>query len=1051
MDRWAPLKPSKPGDRASSIVSSSLFPHAISHQSHPLAAKLPPPQLGAWIGPLPETLHLLVISFLPVYELPKLARLSKAFGRLVSEDQAWKARCLDLGLKDDTTESTKSASHSSQVSSTPTRKSSKEVPLLTSLSKSRPTQQSISFSAGSAKAAVETEDEFGDFVDVPIPADPFGISKETDLMDFDNISAPLPSRASQTGGRTTGFFAFSPAKPNPSSQPSTSSSLPSSSQASERKTPWREIYKTHHTKQLSTLSPLLSSPSSPAPSQILSLLFSSLVDSSSGPSSDVQSKVLLTLLQFLSAQIQPMSRWESIRYLILAAADRFDAVCLAGFEGADEREDEAEMKQWAKAGWEVWWEVNGRGKDSGRGRTIRVEEWELGRVWMERMAIFYEGGGGKWNPSKNIIGPPESSVPRLDFTPMEPFIAHLTSIIVQSGSQATRVFPPPSKVLHTFIDRILGEVVGEQYIQPLLQRARDVGASTGRGLFLRASAGVFAMVEKMVDVILKTGTPEGEDPSSGGLINRKEVLSMIFSMFEFNMDEYLDEEMDYIRESMEVICKDWDGKLKIDSSMVLTSKDSPAPTTFLTSENPAQVKRNVLAGFRDVLLLPVTIIPKTASYVVAGSSAAMSGLSMLNPNKWTGSGAVTPLKGSEKVDHGVVFELGEDEDEHQSEKNAKSTNRLSVPSSISTNNSSLSVNNFPTESSTSSRPTSRSTTPLPPSQTFESLQLLISLDVALELIQTDREALKRVETFQEYPGRMGSRVKETIEEVFILLLQALSDRHIAPGFKIATEQMKTYKPGDHEDNKSVAPLLQFFELVHIGDTVQSMVQVYFDKEMAPHIDRTDFLNGVVREKKRFENVLDEAVASGLNAGIEVLMNQAEHIIISRTGPREYYPEEGAEMDLGPTKGCKEAIASLQMHCDLLKGSTSKDVLEVFFQEVGIRLQNILQKHLKRQIISLNGGFQIIADLNAYHAFVASLKQQWVTEDFSNLKMVGHVFIVEDAKDLAQIVRDVTRYGGSFRPEDVYEFIQRRADWKQIEKTVDNAMYSLSLKEDCVIC
>jgi hypothetical protein len=37
--------------------------------------------------------------------------------------------------------------------------------------------------------------------------------------------------------------------------------------------------------------------------------------------------------------------------------------------------------------------------------------------------------------------------------------------------------------------------------------------------------------------------------------------------------------------------------------------------------------------------------------------------------------------------------------------------------------------------------------------------------------------------------------------------------------------------------------------------------------------------------------------------------------------------------------------------------------------------SILQRHLKRQIISLQGGFQIIADLNAYHAFIASLKQQ----------------------------------------------------------------------------
>ena len=97
---------------------------------------------------------------------------------------------------------------------------------------------------------------------------------------------------------------------------------------------------------------------------------------------------------------------------------------------------------------------------------------------------------------------------------------------------------------------------------------------------------------------------------------------------------------------------------------------------------------------------------------------------------------------------------------------------------------------------------------------------------------------------------------------------------------------------------------------------------------------------------------------------------------------------------------------------------------------------ILQKHIKRQIISLNGGFQVIADLNAYHTFISSLKVnssfiiiyiyifltraslqiQSLTSDFANLKMLGHVFIVEDAKDLAQIVRDVTRYGGAYRPE-----------------------------------
>lgn len=65
---------------------------------------------------------------------------------------------------------------------------------------------------------------------------------------------------------------------------------------------------------------------------------------------------------------------------------------------------------------------------------------------------------------------------------------------------------------------------------------------------------------------------------------------------------------------------------------------------------------------------------------------------------------------------------------------------------------------------------------------FDKLDLLLSLDVALELIHADRESLKRVETFSGYPGQYGHRVRDTIEEIFVLLLQALSERHVKPGF-----------------------------------------------------------------------------------------------------------------------------------------------------------------------------------------------------------------------------------------------------------------------------
>lgn len=43
--------------------------------------------------------------------------------------------------------------------------------------------------------------------------------------------------------------------------------------------------------------------------------------------------------------------------------------------------------------------------------------------------------------------------------------------------------------------------------------------------------------------------------------------------------------------------------------------------------------------------------------------------------------------------------------------------------------------------------------------------------------------------------------------------------------------MRSWKPAEHHETANVAPLEQFFELAHIGDTIQSMVQVYFDKEL----------------------------------------------------------------------------------------------------------------------------------------------------------------------------------------------------------------------------
>ncbi|KAI0665387.1 exocyst complex component Sec10-domain-containing protein [Trametes maxima] len=634
-----------------------------------------------------------------------------------------------------------------------------------------------------------------------------------------------------------------------------------------------------------------------------------------------------------SLDVKPLRKREMLGSALRAAVDRFEDGLLTAFDVADGKGPRSQLGSLGRSG----------------------AEWELGKIWAEKLEVFYEQS--KWKPLDNFTKDAE-----LDFTAMDEFIAKILATLEEHGMRA----------------------VGE-YITSLLTRRSYQGPRLSK-------------------------------------IKAEDVL---YHMFEPNMVGYLDEEVEFVKQRFEMACRSWDKQL---SEHKLPASVSPNTETarFLGSHNPAQVKRTVLASFTDVLL-PVTIVSCKVGKAVGaaitdreqrwgGTGATGQGaFPFARMSSWNTNGKDGYVPNFEKGGDDMLFDIdiGAIEDDELASVKEKRE-------SVATTRSSLTVST--TNGSLSSAPTSldgaRVSTPSPNPPTLDNFDLLLPLETVLEPIYTDRESMKRAETFSGYPGTYGHRVHDTIEEIFVLLLQALGERHIKPGFKTAIQQMKTYQPAEHEETKSVAPLLQFFGLVHIGDTMQSMTQVYFDEELAPHIDCRS---------------LDDSVVGGLNAATDALMNQVgihsipyevasdaqakvEHVIIKLTKPCEYYPPQNSPLELGPTKGCKEAIKCLQMHCQLLKGRTSKEVLQVFYSEVGICLIAILQKHIKQQILSLSGGFQVIADLNVYHTFITSLRVASIISEFAYLKMIGHVYVVEDAKDLTQIVRDVMRYGGAYRPE-----------------------------------
>jgi hypothetical protein len=89
MNKWVPLAPNKPGQPSTPSRFNVLKP------SKPITRT----SQGPFIGRFPEVVVLNIVSFLPIPDLPNIARGNKALARVVRDERGWESRCKLLGLK----------------------------------------------------------------------------------------------------------------------------------------------------------------------------------------------------------------------------------------------------------------------------------------------------------------------------------------------------------------------------------------------------------------------------------------------------------------------------------------------------------------------------------------------------------------------------------------------------------------------------------------------------------------------------------------------------------------------------------------------------------------------------------------------------------------------------------------------------------------------------------------------------------------------------------------------------------------------------------------
>lgn len=83
-------------------------------------------------------------------------------------------------------------------------------------------------------------------------------------------------------------------------------------------------------------------------------------------------------------------------------------------------------------------------------------------------------------------------------------------------------------------------------------------------------------------------------------------------------------------------------------------------------------------------------------------------------------------------------------------------------------------------------------------------------------------------------------------------------------------------------------------------------------------------------------------------------------------------------------------------------------------------------------------------MNHYLTYIQTLKNPDLLTYFVALCELSQIYLVDPshAKELAAIIADGDRFHGIFRAEEVYEFAERRADWYQVRRSVERAMYGI---------
>lgn len=493
----------------------------------------------------------------------------------------------------------------------------------------------------------------------------------------------------------------------------------------------------------------------------------------------------------------------------------------------------------------------------------------------------------------------DESTQRVKLDHTQAFFARLSVAYNEEVSIINSAFPRDTAIAIPFVEK-----VGNDVLYPFLTALFDELHRISIESYLNAVSVTFVQCMNLTETLLPIQNAKGDFDSF--------LDNVIAKAYEPHVDLYLAEELGFFRKASEAAVGEWDRQL--------TEQAASTESFLMSNVNRQADKRDFLTSFKKVIMMPVNILPSFSASKSNDSKsdqesvASDSSSSLKSPNRFStiSSPKPAPLTGAP-------------------------TSELAAKAAIM-------------------------------KMKLEGIRSLFSIEIALSLVHAAKSSLERAAQFVKVGGETGIAAKQQCEAIFVALLRILGQRHVIIGFDKAVDHLSNYRPREQgeRDQSGVEPLVTFLELVNVGDLILQMLDVFYEQELVGSklTDRNDFLDPAVKEKKKFEQMLDERVAAGLSKGIDVLMEEVDYILATRQLATDFNPGISTDpyrqtMDVRVSEAASAVVDVVSSHTQMLVGSTDKSTLDVFNQEVGLRLWTALCKHIKRQRISVEGSLKLI--------------------------------------------------------------------------------------------